>query len=109
MEQGSWCTDNLSAEIFFQIGVHGIRIEFSTEKGSKKAATYLPEVAVEQGTASYELLFLWFVKRDRAQGWDCSSLDKVEDSCDSKGDKKKVQTLSLFRLESNPNHRLFVA
>lgn len=34
----------------WQIGVHGIRIEFTSEKGSSKAATYLPEVAVEQGT-----------------------------------------------------------
>uniref|UniRef100_A0A915HIP0 AMMECR1 domain-containing protein n=1 Tax=Romanomermis culicivorax TaxID=13658 RepID=A0A915HIP0_ROMCU len=33
----------------WQIGVHGIRIEFSNEKGSKKAATYLPEVSIEQG------------------------------------------------------------
>lgn len=33
----------------WQIGVHGIRIEFSSEKGSKKAATYLPEVSLEQG------------------------------------------------------------
>ncbi|CDW56126.1 AMME syndrome candidate gene 1 protein [Trichuris trichiura] len=32
-----------------QIGVHGIRIEFHNDRGSKKAATYLPEVAVEQG------------------------------------------------------------
>jgi len=31
------------------IGVHGIRIEFTTEKGSKRTATYLPEVAPEQG------------------------------------------------------------
>lgn len=31
------------------IGVHGIRIEFITEKGSKRTATYLPEVAPEQG------------------------------------------------------------
>lgn len=29
--------------------MHGIRIEFVNEKGAKKAATYLPEVAVEQG------------------------------------------------------------
>lgn len=33
----------------WQIGVHGIRIEFHNEKGSKKAATYLPEVSLEQG------------------------------------------------------------
>ena len=31
------------------IGVHGIRIEFYTEKGSKRTATFLPEVASEQG------------------------------------------------------------
>ncbi len=33
----------------WEIGVHGIRIEFYTERGVKKTATYLPEVALEQG------------------------------------------------------------
>jgi len=32
-----------------QVGVNGVRIEFVNEKGHKKTATYLPEVAVEQG------------------------------------------------------------
>lgn len=31
------------------VGVHGIRIEFHNERGSKKTATYLPQVAPEQG------------------------------------------------------------
>ena len=31
------------------IGVHGIRIEFHNEKGNKRTATYLPDVAIEQG------------------------------------------------------------
>ena len=31
------------------IGVHGIRIEFKTERGSIRTATYLPQVAPEQG------------------------------------------------------------
>ena len=35
----------------WEIGVHGIRIEFYTERGSKKTATYLPEVPREQGKA----------------------------------------------------------
>nr|XP_033802459.1 AMME syndrome candidate gene 1 protein isoform X2 [Geotrypetes seraphini] len=34
----------------WEVGVHGIRIEFINEKGSKRTATYLPEVAKEQGT-----------------------------------------------------------
>lgn len=33
----------------WEIGVHGIRIEFYSEKGTKRTATYLPEVAPEQG------------------------------------------------------------
>ncbi|MFT7809821.1 AMME syndrome candidate gene 1 protein-like [Arapaima gigas] len=33
----------------WEVGVHGIRIEFISEKGSKRTATYLPEVAKEQG------------------------------------------------------------
>lgn len=32
-----------------QVGIHGIRIEFINEKGVKRTATYLPEVAKEQG------------------------------------------------------------
>jgi len=35
-----------------QIGRHGIRIEFINEKGHRKTATYLPEVATEQGVPS---------------------------------------------------------
>jgi uncharacterized protein (TIGR00296 family) len=31
------------------LGVHGIRIEFVNERGSKRTATYLPQVATEQG------------------------------------------------------------
>lgn len=31
------------------LGVHGIRIEFANERGSKRTATYLPTVATEQG------------------------------------------------------------
>jgi AMMECR1 domain-containing protein len=34
----------------WEIGVHGIRIEFHTEKGNKRTATYLPDVATEQGS-----------------------------------------------------------
>ncbi len=33
----------------WEIGVHGIRIEFFNERGVKKTATYLPEVPPEQG------------------------------------------------------------
>ena len=33
----------------WEIGIHGIRIEFLNEKGVKRTATYLPEVAREQG------------------------------------------------------------
>lgn len=32
----------------WEVGVHGIRIEFYTERGSKRSATFLPEVASEQ-------------------------------------------------------------
>ncbi|XP_055682769.1 uncharacterized protein CG5902 [Lutzomyia longipalpis] len=31
------------------LGVHGIRIEFQNERGCKRTATYLPQVATEQG------------------------------------------------------------
>lgn len=44
-----------------QIGRHGIRIEFQNERGHKRIATYLPEVASEQGilhisSATYDIL-----------------------------------------------------
>ena len=32
----------------WKIGTHGIRIEFSNERGQKRSATYLPEIASEQ-------------------------------------------------------------
>ena len=34
----------------WEIGIHGIRIEFYNERGARKTATYLPEVPSEQGT-----------------------------------------------------------
>jgi len=40
-----------------QIGRHGIRIEFINEKGHRKTATYLPEVATEQGMLSFLYCF----------------------------------------------------
>lgn len=33
----------------WEVGVHGIRIEFLSERGGKRSATFLPEVASEQG------------------------------------------------------------
>lgn len=41
----------------WEVGVHGIRIEFHNEKGNKRTATYLPEVATEQGRfcSTYQL------------------------------------------------------
>ena len=41
-----------------QIGVNGIRIEFYNDKGHRKTATYLPEVAKEQGNLSLNILAL---------------------------------------------------
>uniref|UniRef100_A0A8C5N4B7 DNA-directed RNA polymerase II subunit RPB4 n=1 Tax=Leptobrachium leishanense TaxID=445787 RepID=A0A8C5N4B7_9ANUR len=40
----------------WEVGVHGIRIEFLNEKGVKRTATYLPEVAKEQEFDSAETL-----------------------------------------------------
>jgi hypothetical protein len=34
----------------WEVGTHGIRIEFHSDRGSRRTATYLPEVATEQGT-----------------------------------------------------------
>ncbi|XP_075425764.1 AMMECR1-like protein isoform X2 [Ascaphus truei] len=40
----------------WEVGVHGIRIEFLNEKGVKRTATYLPEVAKEQGASAHRPL-----------------------------------------------------
>lgn len=37
----------------WEVGVHGIRIEFINEKGNKRTATYLPEVASDQGKCCF--------------------------------------------------------
>lgn len=49
----------LKAATFLQVGVHGIRIEFINEKGSKRTATYLPEVAKEQGHCCTLFRMIW--------------------------------------------------
>ena len=38
-----------SSYVDWDIGLHGIRIEFLNERGARRSATYLPEVAHEQG------------------------------------------------------------
>ncbi|XP_048398633.1 AMMECR1-like protein isoform X3 [Stegostoma tigrinum] len=40
--------EDASDYLDWEVGVHGIRIEFVNEKGAKRTATYLPEVAKEQ-------------------------------------------------------------
>ncbi|GAB1301522.1 AMMECR1-like protein [Apodemus speciosus] len=45
--------EDASDYLDWEVGVHGIRIEFINEKGIKRTATYLPEVAKEQGVSLY--------------------------------------------------------
>ena len=54
----------------WDIGTHGIRIEFYNERGAKRTATYLPEVAPEQGEGA-ELLTcrMWLLNRVRGRGY----------------------------------------
>ena len=59
----------------WEIGVHGIRIEFHNEKGSKRTATYLPEVAEEQGKVNHSL---YLVKCKYSQKY---ILHKFHDNC----------------------------
>ncbi|OXB83410.1 UNVERIFIED_CONTAM: hypothetical protein H355_006257 [Colinus virginianus] len=40
--------EDASDYLDWEVGIHGIRIEFINEKGVKRTATYLPEVAKEQ-------------------------------------------------------------
>jgi AMMECR1 domain-containing protein len=48
----------------WEVGVHGIRIEFINEKGNKRTATYLPEVASEQGNSNALLWPRLLIMRD---------------------------------------------
>jgi len=41
--------EDASDYLDWEVGIHGIRIEFLNDRGSKRTATYLPEVAPEQG------------------------------------------------------------
>lgn len=52
------------------LGVHGIRIEFLNERGSKRSATYLPKVATEQGRFRAFSLFMILVSFWFLLGWD---------------------------------------
>ena len=45
----------------WEIGIHGIRIEFYNERGARKTATYLPEVPSEQGTF-FPFLQKWILR-----------------------------------------------
>jgi len=40
----------------WDIGTHGIRIEFKSDRGAKRTATYLPEIASEQGWDKIETI-----------------------------------------------------
>ena len=46
----------------FQIGIHGIQIEFVNHNGDTKTATYLPEVALDHGTQCG--VGVWFCTRN---------------------------------------------
>lgn len=41
--------EEANGHLDWTLGVHGIRIEFQNERGCKRTATYLPQVATEQG------------------------------------------------------------
>lgn len=47
--------EEANGHLDWTLGVHGIRIEFINERGCKRTATYLPQVATEQGI--YNIVF----------------------------------------------------
>ena len=55
----------------WEIGIHGIRIEFYNERGARKTATYLPEVPSEQGTF-FPFFQKWILREIKLRfiGWD---------------------------------------
>jgi AMMECR1 domain-containing protein len=53
---GSADADAALCSLIGQIGVHGIRIEFLSEKGHRKTATFLPEVAKEQNWSKVQTI-----------------------------------------------------
>ncbi|CAG8586025.1 1033_t:CDS:2, partial [Acaulospora colombiana] len=47
---------HIKADFFLQVGVHGIWIEFVDDHNRRRTATYLPEVAEEQGWTKEEAI-----------------------------------------------------
>lgn len=57
------------------LGTHGIRIEFYNERGSKRTATYLPQVATEQGECAERCAVCIFPGWLLSESWALTQLD----------------------------------
>ncbi|KAM3178851.1 AMME syndrome candidate protein 1 protein [Hymenolepis weldensis] len=84
----------------WQIGVHGIRIEFVTERGSQRSATYLPEVAVEQGW-NHEETIDSLLRKGGYRGTITESVRSSVHLTRYKSDKIQVHASEYFAEQSN--------
>ncbi|VDL40856.1 unnamed protein product [Hymenolepis diminuta] len=84
----------------WEIGVHGIRIEFVTERGSQRSATYLPEVAVEQGW-NHEETIDSLLRKGGYRGTITESVRSSVHLTRYKSDKIQVHASEYFAEQSN--------
>ena len=96
----------MSIDLVFltQIGVHGIRIEFYNEKGAHRTATYLPEVAKEQGKKSdLEFMRRTYAKRaelDKRVGVTCFADTGLQDKKPNRCFLRKIGSNTIIVLQS---------
>ncbi|VDO09637.1 unnamed protein product [Rodentolepis nana] len=84
----------------WQIGIHGIRIEFVTERGSQRSATYLPEVAVEQGW-NHEETIDSLLRKGGYRGTITESVRSSVHLTRYKSDKIQIHASEYFAEQSN--------
>ena len=93
----------------WELGTHGIRIEFLSERGNKKTATFLPEVSVLKiSTWDSELLSIDFIQVPTAQGWDkIQTIDSLLRKGGWRGQvwKFRLNSISPGPPGSHPVHR----
>lgn len=95
------------------IGVHGIRIEFPNERGSKRSATYLPKVASEQGIVIFIGFFIMMKGFNSAlqfTGWDqIQTIDSLLRKGGYRGhiSPEVRESIKLTRYQSSETHMTY--
>ncbi|TPX64273.1 hypothetical protein SpCBS45565_g05988 [Spizellomyces sp. 'palustris'] len=87
----------------WEIGTHGIWIEFRADSGSRRSATYLPEVAAEQGNLPSRSIII-AVKLIHVLGW--TKLEAIDSLLRKGGHTGKItdklrKSIQLTRYQSS--------